>query len=406
MDSETYRYSLQASKLSFSGGELKSKEGNDSSGLGVRVVRDGRIGFAYCQDESDLKKTVEKASEASRFSRQSGFSFAPAAAMPSLAITDPSIDPGNYTGIRALVDEAREAAESGGGKSRIICSFSRETVSIENSLGLAGSYGKTVFSLYAECMLGDGFGFSYLSSTSLPRDTESVGRKAAEMAKAMQGAGRPPDGLYTVVMEPEALENITETLIPSFSGDWKRRGMTKIALGQKMFSEALTLSEDPLAGAIEARPFDDEGTPSETRPLIAQGVAKGFLYDRETAALSGEMGGGACTRSSYDSLPAISPSNLVVSPGDWEDLGELDKYIELHSAHGSHTANATTGDIGLEASSAFLVEKQGRKPIKGFMLTGNIFEMLSNIEGIEKKQKAYGSLIAPRVAFRNVRVVS
>jgi PmbA protein len=406
MDREIYRYGLQSSKLSYSGGELKSKENNDSSGIAVRTLEDGRLGFAYCQDESGLQDALAEAKKISRFSKPSAFSFVPKADLPKSDIADPRIDPENYTGIKALVDEAREAAESGGGKSRIICSFSRESVSIENSAGFGGSYGKTVFSLYAECMSGDGFGFAYSSSTRLPKNTEAVGKKAADMAKSMQGAGKPSDGLYTVVMEPEALENLIDTLLPSFSGDWKRRGMTKISLGQTLFSDTLTISEDPLSEAIEARPFDDEGTPSRRRALVENGAVKEFLYDRETAALSGTSEGGACTRSSYDSLPAIASSNLVVSPGEWTDLGQIERHIELHSAHGSHTANVTTGDIGLEASSAFLVEKGERKPIKGFMLTGNVFDMLANIEGMEKQQKTYGSLIAPRIAFKNIRVVA
>jgi PmbA protein len=406
MDREIYRCRVQSSKLVHSGGELKSKENSDESGIALRVLDGGRIGFAYCRNDDEIQKALLDASRASRFSRQSGFSFAPPSSFPKSEILDPLVDPENFSGIRALVDEAREAAESGGGKSRIICTFNRESVSIENSAGFHGSYGKSVFSLYAECMTGDGFGFAYSSSTRLPKATEWIGKKAADMAKSMQGAGKPADGLYTVVMEAEAIENLIDTLLPCFSGDWKRRGMTKISEGRKMFSEMLTVHEDPLAEAIEARPFDDEGTPSQRRALIEGGTAKNFLYDRETAAFSGTEGSGSCARSSYDSLPAISPSNIVVSPGERSDFSDIKKYIELHSAHGSHTANPTTGDIGLEASSAFLVENGERKPVKGFMLTGNVFEMLSNIEGLEKEQKTYGSLVSPRIAFRNVRVVA
>ena len=402
---EIYRYRSDSARLVHSGGELRTKEADDSYGIGVRVLEDGKIGFSYCQHESDLARARESALVLSKSAMKTGFGFAPASEIPKADIFDPSIDPDNNTGMKAIVDEARDAAESGGGKSRIVCSFTKESVSLENSAGFSGSYQRTVFSLYAECMLGDGFGFAYSSSTKLPKDTESVGRKAAEMAKSMQGAGKPPDGIYTVVMELEALENIIETLMPSFSGDWKRRGMTRLDAGRKMFSEKLTLVENPLDG-VAARPFDDEGTPSSARTLIESGEIKNFLFDRETAALSGVQEGGSCVRPSYDSLPSIAPSNIVISPGEYEDLGVLEKYIELRSAHGAHTANVTSGDIGLEASSAFLVEKGERKPIKGFMLTGNVFDMLSDIVGLEKRQKVYGSLISPRIAFGNVRVVT
>jgi PmbA protein len=140
--------------------------------------------------------------------------------------------------------------------------------------------------------------------------------------------------------------------------------------------------------------------------MVNGGVVESFLYDRENAALEGVPESGCCSRGGYDSSPSISASNIVISPGDCGDMAEIGKHIELHYAHGSHTANPTTGDIGLEASAAFLVDKGKRTPLKGFMLTGNVFDMFLGIEAIEKKQFAYGSLISPRIAFKGVRVVS
>jgi PmbA protein len=208
------------------------------------------------------------------------------------------------------------------------------------------------------------------------------------------------------VAGPEALLNLMDVFLPSFSGDWKRRAITKLSPGAKAFNGDLTICEDGLAPGTEARPFDDEGTPSKKRLLVENGAVKSFLYDRETAALEGVSESGACVRPGYDLPPSASPSNIVISPGKVNDLAELGRIIELRSAHGSHTANPTSGDIGLEASSAFLVENGKRTPLKGFMVTGNVFDMFANIEAIEKKQTTYGSLIAPRIAFRNVRVVS
>jgi PmbA protein len=220
----------------------------------------------------------------------------------------------------------------------------------------------------------------------------------------MQGAKKPESGVYTIVTQIEALGNLMEALIPSFSGDWKRRKITKLT--NMSLSEKLTICEDGLSEGTEARPFDDEGTPSEKRYLVKNGEIKSFLYDRETAALEGVDESGACGRSFYNDPPSIGSSNITISPGKWKDLGELDNYIELHFAHGSHTANLTTGDIGLEASSAFLVKGEERTPLKGFMVTGNIFEMFSNIEAIESKTNTMGWFVAPRIAFKNVHVVS
>jgi len=402
---EIYCLETESASLSFSGGELKTKEFDSSNGYGVRVLEKKRIGFAYCQKEEDIEKAKADATRMSRFSVESSMSFAPPADYRKMDMVDPSLDIQDSAALRSFLDEAREGAESKGGHARVMLDASRMKVKLENDVGLHGEYDKTGFSVYAECMHDDGFGMAYVASHKA-QPVREIGLRAAQMASDMRGAKKPESGTYTVVMEPDALMSVLDTLIPSFSGDWKRRGITKLAPGEKRFSDNFTLCEDGLAPASDARPFDDEGTPSRKRYLVRDGVVESFLYDRETAALAGVDESGACSRDGYDRPPTIHTSNIVIGPGTWNDLNELDKHIELHYAHGSHTANPTSGDIGLEASAAFLVTKGERKPLKGFMLSGNIFEMFTDIEGIEKKQQTNGSLIAPRIAFRNLRVVS
>lgn len=408
---EIFSVSTDSTSLFFASGEIKTKESDSSNGYGIRALVKGRLGFAYCQKESEIPDALVHAGRMSRFSVESGFAFGSRAKTPEADILDPSLSPDDTPALRALLDEARDGAESLGGKSRVMLDAARSRLSIRNTEGMDCAYGKTSFSVYVECMHDDGFGTSYLGSCKKPGSIRSAGTEAAQMAADMRGAKKPEGGSYTVVMEPEALMSVLDILLPSFSGDWKRRGITKLAEGGSVFSDKLTICEDALSAGTEARPFDDEGTPSRKRFLVRDGRVESFLYDRETAALAGipkeSLGDycGACTRPDYDRPPSISSSNLVVSPGEWSDFGGLGKHIELHYAHGSHTANPTSGDIGLEASSAFMVEGKSRKPIKGFMLTGNIFDMFREIEAIEEEQKVFGSLISPRIAFKGLRVV-
>jgi PmbA protein len=402
---EVFHRSSSSASLTFTGGELKVKEAAESSGYGVRALENGRLGFAYCQAEAGVTDALEKARKLSRFAVKSGFSFAPRARVPAPSIYDPALAGAEYKGLKALLDEAREAAQSLGGMPRVILSSDTSATSLNNTEGFSGEYRKTHFSLYCECMHADGFGFSYFSSHRVPSSVEGVGRKAAEMAKAMQGAEKPEAGEYTVVLELEALDSFLDVLMPSFSGDWKRRKITRVEAGKKMFSPAFTLHEDGLAEGSGSRPFDDEGTPSAARPLVERGKVRGFLFDRETAALAKEKSSGACSRGSYESPPGIGQANIVIEGGGHSDLSDIGRHLEVHSVHGSHTANPTTGDFGLEVSVAFLLDKGEKKPVRGFMLSGNIFDMFSKIEAMEKEVRTLGGLIAPRIAFRGVRAV-
>ena len=403
--SEIYFEKTESTSLTYSGGELKIKEVSMDSGYGIRAIDDKRIGFSYCQREDQIHETIEKAKKISRFSPQTDFSFAPKASYKIPDIFDGSLDPNNFDFLKDLIHEAKEGTEIFGGKPRITISTEKSSYSLQNEEGFEGEYSKTDFSIYIECMHGDGLGIEYMDSNKRPDSVKQIGLSAAGKARDMQGAKKPEPGNYTVIAQIEALDSLVETLLPSFSGDWKRRGITKISKTYK-FSDKLNILEDGLSIGTEARPFDDEGVPSKKRPIVENGEVKSFFYDRETAALEGIDDCGTCTRASYDDRPSIGSSNIVIPSGDCKDLSELGKHIELHYAHGAHTANLTTGDIGLEVSSAFLVDGDKRTPLKGFMLVGNIFDMFKNIEAIETKQRRYGWFLSPRIAFGNIRAVT
>lgn len=405
---EVYHLRSESASLTFSGGELKVKEAGASAGYGVRALDGGKLGFAYCQRGDEVEKAVERAVRLSRFSMKSGFSFAPEKRSKKPAIFDPQLAAMDYGVLRGYVDEVRKAAESKGGKSRVMLSCVNSQVGIENTEGFSDAYAKTEFSIYTECMHGEGFGFAYATSNSapVPPSPGETGMKAAEMAKAMWNASKPAAGSYTVVLELEALDSILDILLPSFSGDWKRRKVTRLKPGARLFSDKFTMCDDGLAEGTEARPFDDEGTPSIRRPLVDRGRVASFLFDRETAALARENASGACSREGYDGAPAIGQSNIVISAGDRKDFSGLGRHLEIHSMHGSHTANATTGDFGLDVSVAFLVENGKRTPVRGFMLSGNVFDMFAGIEALEKEVRVLGGLVAPRIAFKGLKVVS
>ncbi|MBD3210822.1 hypothetical protein GF318_05555 [Candidatus Micrarchaeota archaeon] len=403
---EIFYHRSESTSLTYSGQELKIRENDVGGGYGIRVLSDGRIGFAYCQEEAGIKDAIEKAEKLSRFSVQSPFSFSPETSFSSPEIFNEKLSPDDYEMLSSVVKQTRDAAESHGGQSRVIAEMASSETRLENTAGFEGSYRSSEISVYAETMDADGFGLSYFVSNLKLPDGVALGMEAAEMAKSMQSAKKPESGTYTVVLELEALGSLLETALPSFSGDWKRRSISRLKEGEESFSEMLSVFDDPLEKGSETRPFDDEGTASKRKPLVLEGKVASFLYDHENAALEGVKDGGNCIRSSYASPPAIGSSNIAISPGDWKSLDELGSYLEIHHMHGSHTSNPTSGDIGMEVNTAFLVENGKRTPVKGFMITGNVFDILANIEAMERNVRVFDYLVAPRIAFRDIKAVS
>ncbi len=409
MDKETFYLKESGSSLLFSENEIKVKEAFESSGYGVRVFHNNKIGFAYCEQEKDLDKAMDQAKKAARLEIK-GFSFQQKTAYPRLNIIDKKILDINEIKLKEIIYEVKEGIEKFTKNCRVHVEAGSLRVNIENTNDLNAGYEKTGIEIYAEAMSGDGFGHAYYSNVSLPEDFVRLGEEAGEMAQAMMGAKKMQAATYSVVFDLEALHSMLSVLLPSFSGDWKRRKISFISdkTNKKIFSNELNIYDDGAASASAIRPFDDEGALSRRIPLIENGIIKNFLYDHETAALDKHNSNSACSRGDYSTPPSIGNSNIIIKSSDgysnFED--ELKEFILVKSLHGTHTSNLTTGDFGVEVNAGFHYKGGQAKPVRGFVISGNIFNLFNSIEGMEKNIRVFDNLIAPRIAFKNVQIVS
>lgn len=405
---EIYSLKNRSLSLMLSGGKIKPREYSEKEGYSVRVLKEGKLGFAYCEREDRLDNALESAASISRFSPETEFSFSPKESVPSLDIYDSKIAGMEVDELKGILDTLRDGAEKYSRNVKIIVSTLEEKIKLENSEEFGNEYKDTSISIYVEVMDGEGFGYYSNAFTHLPGNYYDMGLHAAELARKMRKPKRPRPGGYTVIMEVEVVEDILDVLLPSFLGDWKRRGVSTLTTkkGEKFFDEKFSLYDDGTLPGIIGRPFDDEGTPSTRTPLVEKGVIENFAYDRENAFLEGVDRNGQCNRVGFSAPPGIGYSNIEIANGDYENLEEeFPDALVVYSLHGTHTANRTTGDFGVEVNAG-LTAGEKSEAVAGFMLTGNIFNLFKDIKGIERKVKASGSFFSPRIAFGNVKVVS
>ena len=405
---EIYFIKSSITSLMLSGGKIKPREYGDREGYGVRALKGGKLGFAYCSRRDDLGKTLESAAAISKFSPKTGFSFAPKAPIPKVDIYDRRIAEMDEKQLKEILDSARNGAEKYSKNVRIIVGASKEEIKLSNSEEFEGEYGDTSVSVYIEVMDGKGFGYYTNAFTHLPGKYYEMGLHAAEMAKKMRRPRKPEPGEYTVIAEIEVIDELIDVLLPSFLGEWKRRGISILTTkkDEKFFDGKFSIYDDGTLIGTGSRPFDDDGTPAARMPLVKKGVVRNFTYDRENAALEGVDRSGQCNRPGFAVPPGIGYANIEIGTGDYENLEEeFRNALLVYSVQGIHTANRTTGDFGVEVNAGMTVGKKERA-VGGFMLTGNIFNLFKNIKGIEKKAKASGSFFSPRIAFGNMRVVS
>ena len=408
-DYEIFKSSGRELSGMFAENTIKVKEFSESSGYGVRAITDKRVGFAYCSTKKEIKTALESAAKLAKFSPVSTFSFQEKRQFKKLKSSDSKIAELEESEMKDAIAQVADAIKSVKARPRVYFSAGTEETSLENSAGFSGSYTKTGITIYAEATSGKGYGFGYLSSISLPKDFSIVGRDAAEMVTAMKNPKKASAGTYTVVFTQEAFHSLLEVFMPSLSGDWKRRDISKLAesIGKKIFSEELSMYDDGTLNASGIQPFDDEGVPSAKRTIVENGVLKRFIYNGEIAALEGVSENGFCSREDYAAPPSLSSSNLEISPGDYKNFeDELGDFILVKSLHGTHTSNMTTGDFGVEVNVAFHMKNGKSTPMRGFIISENIFNLFTRIKAIEKDQKTHENLVCPRMAFENVKVVS
>ena len=440
---ELYFEKSEETSFSCLNGKISTNERSIVSGFGVRVLDSkGRQGFSYCDSGAQLESTIGRALSLCRFSANcEGFmlpepqKYKSVPAQVRKGISEiASLD---VSGARRLFELFISASQQGGCKA-LEGAFSYETSDFEiaNSNGLgakdsSGSVFAVIQSKFEE----------YTSSAIVAKqrlggiesELEEEGAKCALLARQGKGAKKMESGKYDVIFELPVLHSlIFDILLPSFDGDNVRRKVSKLASrqGMKVFSEKLTIAEDPFSPLGFYSGFDGEGVASAARPLVESGTVSRFFYDYRTACLSGIdplKAAGSCERASFQSMPHIGESNLVVPAGECASLEEAaeSSFVQLHSFHGTHTANTTTGDFSVIADQAFLCSKGAngkgaagktgaspsgayigsKKPVRGVIIAGNAFELLSKIKAVESQSGKFLNLISPRILFEGVQIV-
>ncbi len=396
-----------SSSLTAIGDKIKTKEISQEEGFGIRVKSNNQIGFSFCATEQEIKRTIQRAIKISKYSPKTKFEFSQKTKMPKWNNFDNQIDPTDIEFMKDQIDSILSITNERKVNSKIVVSQNNTQIKLENHNGLAGEYKTSLFSAYIEFMNEEGSGFSYISSPKKPKKLEERANEAMEIAALMKKAKKFKETKdMKMVFHLSALENLIEILMPSFSGDWSRRKITKLKKEEETFSEILNITDDPLLEmGVGSRPFDDEGVISTKKELVKKGVVKNFLFDRETAALANVEDGGNCSRSNFDSRPTISQSNIFITKGTTKDFAEIGEHLEIISAHGSHTSNPTTGEFGLEVNAAIHKKGNIEKPVKGFLISGNIFEIFKEIEAVGIEEEQFGNLFSPKIAFSKIKAI-
>lgn len=416
---EVFEIDSEATKVGFEANRMKSFEVEESRGVAVRVIADGRLGFAASSDLTATDKLVANALESARYGDALPMRFPADQEGPAVRVYDEALA---SMPTQRLVDMGKEiiaVITDADGDAQVNVDIDRRVrrTRVLNSAGQDARVTKSPLSLQVvvERVRGDDvlILFEYFSTATADDGYRAAATSIAAKLRLANRMASIGSGRMPVLFAPSGMPVLGVPLMMGLNGKNVYRGISPLAgkVGERLFDEKLTIVDDP---TIDGRPgssaYDDEGVVRRRRALVQNGVLEGFVYDLRTAAQAGTESTGSGERSLF-SPPSPSPANLVVEGGG-TPLAEMIAGIKLgllvEDPLGLGQGNVISGAFSNPLSLAFRIENGeivGR--VKDVSIAGNVYQDLRRIDAIsDEAEWVYGGMRMPYVLLPELSVAS
>lgn len=406
-----------STSVTFEANRLKSIESSESSGAGLRVIVDNKIGYAsqYGVYEADwlLEKAIATANIDTGLKLPSGLKVQEESyneAIDKLSVED-------------LTELGKVMIES------ILKSYPEVICNVE----ISKDKGETLIrnTEGVECLrrrasLGLGVHVNRIEGTDMldiyegdavkeldKLDKEKLLSKVFTALEASKEIVKPSRTQIPVIFTPKAVYVLLLPIISALSGKTILMGASPLQdkLDKKIFDEKFTFIDDPFDfDGLSGTSFDDEGLPTRILPLIESGVVKNFYFDLHTASLLNREPNGHGFRNGL-SQPFPGLTNLIINPGNSsikDIISSLDEVLVVDQMMGVGQGNVLSGEFSVNVHLGFLYRKgevTGR--VKDSMVAGNAYNALANILALSSEREwIEGSLYTPYICIPELTVVS
>jgi PmbA protein len=417
---EVFSISSEETPVNFEANRLKSIQSKQSSSISLRIIKNGRLGYAAASGDIDNIKLVNIAEETAQFGMSAKFDFPSDKSFPEVNIVDDDV---TVVPVSEMIELGQKMIDPVLNSSPgILCDagVSKDSmfVSISNSRGGQAEYRKTTFGLGVGGTLIRDTDMLFVGDMQVSchplRDTRpiiDIVLRQLELAKNMAAA---PTRSLPIIFTPEGIVSaFIPALMSAFNGKVVLEGASPVGkrLGEAVFDTRLSVFDDPtIPYAPHSRPCDDEGVPSQRTPLIENGVVRNFLYDLQTAGqakvrstASGSRGRGG--------IMSPSPSAFIINTGEAtfeEMVQDIKEGLLIEQLMGAEQGNILGGDFSGNVLLGYKIENGrivGR--VKNTMVSGNIYQVLKDIVALGKEAKWVGGAICtPHLYCRSLSVAS
>ncbi len=398
-----FEYST-SDELTLRDNEVNSVESSIDYGAGVRVLREGRTGYAYSESTAmeDLLRAARTASGiASGAAGETARVEIKPMSFPNRYPVLHSWDEMPLAARRAYLQEVngRFMAEVPN-ISKVICNLAIDDSRIMfcNSEGNFFCDRRPCTTLSVSCILvKDGNNDSITTSRSYRMGCEMLDgalisellQEVLEKSRFIFEATQPKGGDMPVVMGSGSSGILLhEAIGHAFEADFNRKGTSIFSdkMGCRICAKGISILDDgTLPGNRGTLNYDDEGVPGQKTYMVEDGVLTSYLHDRISAAHYGVRPTGNGRRESfrYAPLPRMRATYMESGKAKADDLiAEVRNGIFVDEFSNGQV-QIGEGDFTFYVKSGFLIEN-GRlgAPVKDINIIGNGPAALADIRGV------------------------
>ena len=384
-------------------GDVEHFVSAQSEGVGIRVVRDGRTGFAYAGtlDPVAVAEVLAEARDNVQFGNVD--EDAALAEPDGVPLTEQILwndELAEYPTDRKI-DLAKELEKLSSGAdprvrvddSNYADAWGEAAVATTTGIRQAGRENGCYVSVstLADDGEGDdaetqsGFGFS-VGRTPEEFDLDRAAREAAERATRLLGATKPATQRVTVVLDPFVTAQFLGVISSTLNGEAvvKGRSLFRDRLGEEVAAPIVTLVDDPTnPKAYTATDVDGEGLAARRNVLIEDGVLQQFVHNSYSARRAGTSSTGNATRGGFAGTPGVGCLALSLVPGlrsQDEIIADIDDGLLVQQMVGLHSGvNPISGDFSTGAAGLLIRNGQIGAPVREFTIASTLQRMLVDI---------------------------
>jgi PmbA protein len=409
----------ESTSVEFESNRLKTSKVTETRGVAVRVVLNGRLGFAASSDEGAVKKVIANALESAAYGDVVPLQFPESQPAQNVITYDDRIVEMPVARMAEMGQQIIDMVLPVEPDAQVNLTLRRgvQTASIRNQAGADIAFERSPFSIDVEItsvkeddilILYEGAGKTVWDDTML----ESI-EALVEKLKLAKQITTIQSGKMPVLFSPVGALVLGLPMMMGLNG---KNVFTRISplvgkIGEIIFDEKITLIDDAtLNGRFSSAPYDDEGVVHRRNVFVENGVLKGFYYDLKTAAQAGAQPTGNGSRGLFNP-PYPSTTNLLLSNGNTpfkEMIAGIDEGLLVDEVLGLGQGNIISGAFSNPVALGFKIEKGeivGR--VKDVSIAGNIYDVLKHVMAVSRETFwVYNEFNLPYILLPEMNVIA